>query len=114
MTTPAKPRQNEPAIPDVFGADQRAEAVAAALMLGQQQIVQLDVQQRLNGDEGDTAIPDAKPREEGGAPPTYDERRAQIRRGLRLLMEDNSDLHDAIVALAAKWRSERDGAKPSS
>lgn len=106
---PAKPPASDVAIPNVFGDDQRAEAVAGAIMLGQQQIVQLEVQQRLNGHEDTTLLPDVQVAD-GQVHPTYGSRREQINTGLRLLMEDNADLHDAIVGLAEKWQAERAGA----
>lgn len=102
----------------VLGDDQRADTVAHALMHAQKMILDLAVQQRLNGDEDDEAIPGAEPQPGQERPQTYGERRAQLEDGCRLLMEDNSDLREEIEKVAAAWRTERDrqraAAQPSS
>lgn len=98
------------AVPDVFGDDQRAESIAVAVMAGQKALVDLEVQQRLNGHGDDVVVPGAEPGAGGEAPETYKERRQRLLEGCRLLVEDNADLREAIEAVAAKWRAERAGA----
>lgn len=98
-------------VPDIFGSDQRAETVAAAIMGGQKALVDLQAQQRLNGDEDSAPIPGAQPKPGQAQPQTYGERRQQLEAGIRLLMEDNADVREQIEAVAAQWQRERNEAR---